>query len=33
VIQVIHGKFETIWPKQYASVPYVYPVPTWRERK
>jgi branched-chain amino acid transport system substrate-binding protein len=32
-IQVIHGKFETIWPKQYASAPYVYPVPTWRERR
>ncbi len=33
VIQVIHGKFETIWPKQHASAPYVYPVPTWRERR
>jgi branched-chain amino acid transport system substrate-binding protein len=32
-IQVIHGKFETIWPKQHASAPYVYPVPTWRERR
>ncbi len=32
-IQVIHGRFETIWPKQQASAPYIYPVPTWRERK
>jgi branched-chain amino acid transport system substrate-binding protein len=32
-IQVIKGQFETIWPKQHASAPYVYPVPTWRERK
>ncbi len=32
-IQVIKGKFETIWPKNQASAPYVYPVPTWRERK
>jgi branched-chain amino acid transport system substrate-binding protein len=32
-IQVIKGKFETIWPKQHASAPYIYPVPGWRERK
>ncbi len=32
-IQVIKGKFETIWPKQQASAPYVYPVPTWRDRR
>ncbi len=32
-IQVIKGKFETIWPKQHASATYVYPVPGWRERK
>lgn len=32
-IQVIKGQFETIWPKQHANAPYVYPVPTWRERK
>jgi branched-chain amino acid transport system substrate-binding protein len=32
-IQVIKGQFVTIWPKQHASAPYVYPVPTWRERK
>ncbi|OGW36457.1 MAG: ABC transporter substrate-binding protein [Nitrospirae bacterium GWD2_57_9] len=32
-IQVIKGQFETIWPKQHASAPYVYPVPAWRARK
>jgi len=32
-IQVIHGKFETIWPKQHASAHYIYPIPTWRERR
>ena len=32
-IQVIHGQFQTIWPKQHASAPYTYPVPSWRERK
>jgi branched-chain amino acid transport system substrate-binding protein len=32
-IQVIKGEFETIWPRSHASRPYVFPVPTWRERK
>lgn len=32
-IQVIHGQFQTIWPRQHASAPYAYPVPSWRERK
>ena len=32
-IQVIKGQFETIWPKQHASAPYVYTVPSWRERR
>ena len=32
-IQVIKGRFETIWPKQHASAAYVYPVPSWRERR
>jgi branched-chain amino acid transport system substrate-binding protein len=32
-IQVIKGQFETVWPKEHASAPYIYPVPTWRERK
>lgn len=33
VIQVIKGQFETIWPKQHAGAPFVFPVPSWRERK
>jgi len=33
VLQVIKKKFETIWPKEGASAPYVYPVPRWRDRK
>jgi branched-chain amino acid transport system substrate-binding protein len=32
-IQVINGEFQTIWPEKLASAHYVYPVPTWRERK
>lgn len=32
-IQVIKGEFATIWPKDLASASYVYPVPSWRERK
>jgi len=32
-IQVQKGEFETIWPKIYASKPYVFPVPAWKERK
>ena len=33
VMQVIKGKHETIWPQKYASAPYVYPIPKWRDRK
>ena len=33
VLQVIKGKFETVWPREGASAPYVYPVPRWRDRK
>ena len=33
VMQVQKGEFETIWPKQYASKPYIYPIPSWKERK
>ena len=33
VLQVIKGKFETVWPKALASAPFVYPAPRWRERK
>lgn len=32
-IQVQKGQFETIWPKTHASKPYVFPVPSWRDRK
>jgi branched-chain amino acid transport system substrate-binding protein len=32
-IQVIHQEFQTIWPEKTASAHYVYPVPTWRERR
>ena len=33
VFQVQKGEFETIWPQQHASKKYIYPVPTWRERR
>ncbi|MCL1986122.1 MAG: ABC transporter substrate-binding protein [Betaproteobacteria bacterium] len=33
VLQVINGKHETIWPLNSASAKYVYPIPTWRERR
>jgi branched-chain amino acid transport system substrate-binding protein len=33
VLQVIKGEHETIWPEKFASRKYVYPVPTWRERR
>ncbi len=33
VMQVIKGKHDTIWPKNYASAPYVYPIPKWRDRR
>jgi branched-chain amino acid transport system substrate-binding protein len=33
VLQVIKSEHETIWPKQYASKAYLYPIPAWRERK
>lgn len=33
VVQVIDGKFETIWPENTASSAPVYPVKPWRERK
>jgi branched-chain amino acid transport system substrate-binding protein len=32
-IQVIKGQFETIWPKEQASAPYVFPIPAWRDRR
>ena len=33
VIQVQNGRFETIWPEKHASKKYVFPIPTWRERR
>jgi branched-chain amino acid transport system substrate-binding protein len=33
VLQVIQGKYETVWPASAASAKYVYPVPGWKERK
>jgi branched-chain amino acid transport system substrate-binding protein len=33
VIQVQKAEFETIWPEQYASKKYIYPIPSWRERR
>jgi branched-chain amino acid transport system substrate-binding protein len=33
VMQVINGKFETIWPEKYASMKYIYPIPPWKDRK
>ena len=33
VLQVVNKKFETVWPKEGASAPYVFPVPRWRDRK
>jgi len=32
-IQVQNGEFETIWPAAQASKPYIFPVPSWRNRK
>lgn len=33
VVQVIDGKFETIWPKNAASSAPVYPVKPWKQRR
>ena len=33
VIQVQKGEFETVWPKDHASKPYIYPIPAWKTRK
>jgi branched-chain amino acid transport system substrate-binding protein len=33
VMQVINGRHETIWPVNYASKAYVYPMPAWEDRK
>jgi len=33
VLQVIKGELETIWPEKVANKKYIYPIPTWRERR
>jgi len=33
VLQVINGEHETIWPLSIATKKYIYPIPTWRERR
>lgn len=33
VEQVIKGQYEVIWPEEFASKKYVYPIPRWSERK
>jgi len=33
VIQVGKGTFETIWPQKLAGRKYIFPIPTWRERR
>jgi branched-chain amino acid transport system substrate-binding protein len=33
VLQVIKGEHETVWPESTASANYVYPIPTWRQRR
>ncbi len=32
-IQIQGGEFQTIWPKALANKPYIYPVPSWRDRR
>ncbi len=32
VLQVQNGVFEVIWPESAATKPYVFPIPTWKER-
>jgi branched-chain amino acid transport system substrate-binding protein len=32
-LQVQKGTHELIWPAKYATKKYVYPIPTWRERR
>jgi branched-chain amino acid transport system substrate-binding protein len=33
VEQVINSQYEIIWPEEFASKKYVYPIPRWSERK
>ena len=32
-IQVQNGEFETVWPAKIATKPYVFPIPSWRDRR
>jgi branched-chain amino acid transport system substrate-binding protein len=32
LVQWLDGKLETVWPKDVATKPYVYPVPNWNKR-
>jgi len=32
LVQWIDGKLETVWPKEVATSPYVYPFPNWKDR-
>jgi len=32
-IQVVKGEFQTIWPKQHASAPYIFPIASWKDRR
>jgi branched-chain amino acid transport system substrate-binding protein len=33
LVQWQKGNLETVWPKEVATKPYVYPVPSWSEKK
>jgi branched-chain amino acid transport system substrate-binding protein len=33
VVQVIKGKYETIWPIEAASAKYAYPQPKWKDKR
>lgn len=33
LLQVLGGRFETVWPRAAATSPFVFPVSRWRERK
>jgi branched-chain amino acid transport system substrate-binding protein len=32
IVQWQKGEQEVIWPKKYASAPFIYPMPKWSER-
>jgi branched-chain amino acid transport system substrate-binding protein len=32
LVQWQKGVLETVWPKEFATKPYVYPVPDWSKR-